>query len=94
LLLDAHLTACPTPCREERGAVFVIAKVGDGRYRTMFFYPSDVAGEQYGTGRPEFDDLAECVTTGLRVHANHDKVCPGVTTGDTAGDLRMPGEEP
>lgn len=94
LLLDAHLTACPTLYWEERGAAFVIANLGDGRYRTMFFYPSDVAGEQYGTGRPEFDDPSECVTTVLRLQADHDKERHDVTTGNTAGDLRMSGEEP
>ena len=93
LLLDAHLTACSTLCREERGAAFVIAKISDGRYRRMFLYPSHVADEQYGTRCPEFDDLAERVTKGLRLHANHDRRCVGVPAENAAGDLRMPGKE-
>jgi hypothetical protein len=89
---DEALTACPTLYWEERGAAFVIAKVGDGRYRTMFYYPGDFSPEQYGTGRPEFDDLAECVTTVLRLQADHEKERLGVSSGKTASDLDGFGE--
>jgi hypothetical protein len=89
---DETLTACPTLYWEERGAAFVIAKVGAGRYRAMFFYPGDVQGEQYGAGRPEYDDLAECVTTVLRAQADHEKERLGVSTGKTGRDLDGFGE--
>lgn len=89
---DESLTACPTLYWEERGAAFVITKLGDGRWRTMFFYPADVQGEQYGTGRPEYDDLAECVTTVLRLQADHEKDRKGAWSGTTAEDFNDPGE--
>ncbi|MBI4190255.1 MAG: hypothetical protein HY525_06915 [Betaproteobacteria bacterium] len=42
---------------------------GADRYRSQFFYS---VLEQFGTGR-DFDDLAECVTTTLRLQADHKK---------------------
>jgi len=89
---DEELTACPTLYWEERDAAFVIAKVAAGRYRTMFFYPGDFGGEQYGAGRREYDDLAECVLTVLRVQADHEKERRGVASGKTARDLEGVGE--
>lgn len=89
---DAQLTACPTLYWEQRGAAFVIAKVGDSRYRAMFFYPGDFGGEQYGTGKQEYDDLSECVTTVLRVQADHEKERLGVQSGKTARELQGIGE--
>ena len=89
---DEQLTACPTLYWEERGAAFVITKVAEGRYRTMFFYPAELQGEQYGTGRAEFDDLFDCVTTVLRLQADHEKERLGVASGDTADDLLGPDE--
>lgn len=88
---DEVLTACPTLYWEERSAAFVIAKVGHGRYRTMFYYPADFNPEQYGTGR-EYDDLAECVTTVLRAQADHEQERLGVSSGKTARDLNGFGE--
>jgi len=89
---DAHLTSCPTLYWEERGAGFVITKVADGRYRTMFFYPAELQGEQYGTGRPEFDDLLDCVTTVLRLQADHEKDRKGAWSGTTRDELNDPAE--
>ena len=43
-------------------------------------------GEQYGTGR-DFDELAECVVTNLRLQADHEKDRAGATSGKTAADL-------
>ncbi len=88
---DAQLTACPTLYWEERGAAFVVAKVGGGRWRAMFFYPAEPGGEQYGGGRAEYDDLAECVTSVLRAQADHEKQRLGVGSGDTAADLAAGG---
>ena len=87
---DAQLTSCPTLYWEERGAGFVVAKTGESRWRPMFFYPMEGTGEQYGAGRPEYDDLAECVLALLRAQADHEKKRMGVESGDTAGDLADP----
>ena len=84
---DAQLTACPTLYWEERGAGFVVAKVGEGRYRSMFFYADDPLEEQFGAGKPVYEDLFECVTAVLRVQADHEKERKGAHSGRTAQDL-------
>lgn len=85
---DEKLIACPSLYWEERGAAFVITKVAEGHYRTMFYYPQDDHPEQFGTGRPEYDDLFECVTTVLRLQADHEKERHGVSSGKTAQELQ------
>lgn len=90
---EPQLTACPTLYWEERGAAFVLAKIADGRYRGMFFYPGEVGGEQYGAGKSEYDDLAECVTVLLRAQADHEKERRGVASGKTARELEGVGEQ-
>jgi len=62
------LTVCPALYWKE-GAAFFIAKLGDGRFRSQFFYSGR---EQYGTGREEYDNLAECVVTLLQLQADQD----------------------
>lgn len=89
---DPQLTLCPTLYWEERGAAFVLTKVGESRWRTMFFYPEEPGGDQYGAGRPEFDDLFECVTAVLRAQADHEKDRQGAWSGTTADDLNDAGE--
>ena len=84
---DETLTACATLYWEERGAAFVIVKVADGRWRAMFFYPEDAIEEQFGAGKPEYDDLLECVTSVLRAQADHEKERLGATSGKTGSDL-------
>jgi hypothetical protein len=84
---DAELTSCPTLYWEERGAAFAVTKLGESRWRTMFFYPAEPGGEQYGAGRAEYDDLVDCVTSVLRAQADHEKQRHGVGSGDTALDL-------
>jgi hypothetical protein len=64
------LTSCPTLYWSERGAHFVVCRVAKDRYRCQFYYSE---AEQYGTGRPEYDDLGECVLTLLRVQADHER---------------------
>ena len=84
--LDPHsneVTVCPTLYWEARGVEFVVFKVAEDRYRSQFYYSLT---EQFGTGR-DFDDLAECVTTTLRLQADHEKERAGVTSGKTAKDL-------
>ena len=78
-----EITLCPTFYWEERGVEFVIFKVAETRFRSQFYYS---ATEQYGTGR-DFDDLAECVTTTLRLQADHEKDRAGATSGKTGADL-------
>lgn len=78
-----EITVCPTLYWGEGGVEFVIFKIGQKRYRSQFFYS---ALEQFGTGR-DFDDLAECVTTTLRLQADHEKDRAGATTGMTGADL-------
>ena len=63
------LTACPALVWQEGKCAFLVAKVGEGRFRAQFFYS---VREQYGTGREEYDDLAECVITLLKVQADHE----------------------
>ena len=77
------LISCPTLYWRERGAHFVVCRVAEDRYRCQFYY-SDA--EQYGTGRPEYDDLAECVLTLLRVQSDHEraKALSGISAAGVA----------
>lgn len=84
--LDAasdEITLCPTLYWEKRGVEFVIFKVAENRFRSQFYYSIT---EQYGTGR-DFDDLADCVVTTLRLQADHEKDRAGATSGKTGADL-------
>lgn len=78
-----EVTLCPTFYWEQRGVEFVIFKVAENRYRSQFYYSIT---EQYGTNH-DFDDLAECVTTTLRLQADHEKDRAGVTSGRTGAEL-------
>ncbi len=64
------LSTCPTVFWAERGASFVVCKIGEERYRSQFFYSNR---DQYGTGREVYDDLAECVTILLQVQSDHER---------------------
>lgn len=79
-----QLTPCPTLYWTERGAHFVVCKVGDGHYRCQFFYSES---EQYGTGRDEYDDLESCVVTLLQVQSDHERQMANVSSGFTAADI-------
>jgi hypothetical protein len=63
------LTACPALVWQEQNCTFLVAKVGENRFRPQFFYS---VREQYGTGQAEYDDLAECVITLLKVQADQE----------------------
>jgi hypothetical protein len=82
--LSEDLTVCPTLYWSERGAHFVVCKVGKDRYRCQFFY-SDA--DQYGTGHDEYIDLRRCVLTLLRVQTDHESQSAGFSSGATAADL-------
>lgn len=87
LQLDAastDLTLCPALYWSERGAHFVVCKVGPGRFRCQFFYTD---ADQYGTGHEEYTDLRRCVLTLLRVQADHESQSAGLSSGATAADL-------
>jgi hypothetical protein len=78
------LTTCPTIFWSERGCNFLIFKTGEDRYRCQFFYSDE---EQYGTGRAEYDELAECVGLLLKLQADHEKQRQGIRTGMTGGQI-------
>lgn len=80
------LTTCPTVFWSERGCNFLIFKTGEDRYRCQFFYSDE---EQYGTGRAEFDELAECVGLLLKLQADHEKERQGVHSGMTGGEIKQ-----
>lgn len=67
---DAPLATCPTLYWAERGAHFVVCKLGTDRFRCQFYYTD---AEHYGTGRNEYDDLGECMLALLRVQADHER---------------------
>ena len=66
-LHDRELTTCPAVYWSASDCHFVVLKTGDRRYRCQFYYRGH---EQYGTGVEEYDDLADCVITLLRVQAD------------------------
>jgi hypothetical protein len=78
-----EIAVCPTLYWEQNSVEFVIFKIGEQRFRSQFFYSML---EQFGTGR-DFEDLAECVTTTLRLQADHEKDRAGATSGKTGADL-------
>lgn len=65
---DRELSNCPVVYWQMDDCNFVLFKTGDGRYRCQFFYRGY---QQYGTGRHEYDDLAECVVDLLQTQADH-----------------------
>jgi hypothetical protein len=81
------ITVCPTVFWSERGCNFLIFKTGEDRYRSQFFYSDD---EHYGTGRAEYDELAECVSLLLKLQADHEKQRQGVQSGMTGGQIKQP----
>ena len=64
---DRELTTCPALFWQVDNTNFIIVKVGERSYRSQFYYKGF---QQYGTGKSEFDDLADCTTTLLQVHAD------------------------
>jgi hypothetical protein len=66
---DQVLTPCSGLYWEGRKANFLICKVGENRFRSLFFYR---VNSQYGTGVPEYDDLKKCVIHLLQVQADHE----------------------
>jgi hypothetical protein len=81
---STELVLCPTLYWTARGAHFVICKVGNGRFRSQFFY-SDA--EQYGTGKKEYRGLHTCVETLLQVQADHERQLSHTSAGATTANL-------
>jgi hypothetical protein len=78
------ITTCPTVFWSERGCNFLIFKTAADRYRCQFFYSDE---EHYGTGRDEYEELAECVGLLLQLQADHEKQRQGVQSGMTGGEI-------
>jgi hypothetical protein len=68
---DRELTTCPALFWQVNETSFIIIKTGERNYRSQFYYKGF---QQYGTGKIEFDDLTDCVTTLLQVHADKELV--------------------
>lgn len=66
---DRELTLCPGLYWNERGCHFVLSKTGDGLYRSMFFYR---IRDRFSTGREEYDDIGDCVTTLLKLQSDEE----------------------
>jgi hypothetical protein len=64
-----ELTEVPVLYWEHADCHFVLFKVGDGRYRSQFFYRGF---EQFSTGIDEYDDIGDCVVSLLRAQADHE----------------------
>ncbi len=65
---DKMPTPCPALYWSELGCEFVVAKTGDQRFRCQFFYSPN---EIFGTAREVYDNLGDCVTTLLKLQADH-----------------------
>ncbi len=63
-----ELTLCPVVYWREGKAPFVNFKTGDKTYHNQLFYS---VRDQYATGRNEYTDIGECLTTLLQVQADH-----------------------
>jgi len=65
---DRTLTSCPVVHWKDEDCNFVVFKTGDRSYRCQFFFR---LYQQYGTGRHEYDDLAECLVDLLQTQADY-----------------------
>ena len=65
---DRELSSCPVVYWQADGCNFVVFKTGDRAYRCQFFFRGY---QQYGTGRQEYDDLAECIVDLLQTQADY-----------------------
>jgi hypothetical protein len=61
---DRELALCPALYFKEDGCAFVVSKTGLAAYRAMFFYS---VKDRFGTGQEEYDNLADCLITALKV---------------------------
>lgn len=66
---DRELTDCPAMYWSHDDCNFVLAKTGESRYRSQFFY---TVKDRFGTGIDEYTELADCVLYLLRLQADHE----------------------
>jgi hypothetical protein len=71
---DRELTECPAVYWQQGDCHFVIMKTDDHSYRTQFYYGNR---EQFGTGIREYQDLADCVVSLLRLQADYESTRSG-----------------
>lgn len=83
-----QLTTCPVLYWEERGAHFVVFKLGASLFKAQFFYSE---ATQFGTGRESFDNLGDCVITTLQVQADHEQQMKGIRSGMSRLDIKEDG---
>ena len=84
---EGELTDCPTLYWVERGAHFVVIKIAESRFTAQFFYSE---ATQFGTGKPSYDNLGDCVITLLQVQSDHERQMQGVRSGMTSRDFANP----
>jgi hypothetical protein len=65
---DTEPTPCPALYWSELGAEFIVAKVGDQRFRCQFFYSETKSSAPAATF---YDNLGDCVTNLLQLQADH-----------------------
>lgn len=73
------ITECPAIFWNRDNCSFVIIKTGEALYRCQFFYSPH---EQYGAGSKEYDDIGKCVTSLLRLQADHARMRSGTSFPD------------
>lgn len=76
-----RLATCPALYWKQEGAEFIVCKAGPSRFRPFFFRGD---GEQFGTGRAEYENLGDCVVTLLQVQAEDEQRQAGACPGGTA----------
>ena len=80
-----QLLDCPVLYWEERGAHFVVFKLGINQFRGQFYYNE---AAQYGTGKDSFDNVGDCVVTLLQVQSDHERMMQGIRSGMTSLDFK------
>lgn len=63
-------TACPALYWQYETIEFIVCKLAAGRFACSFFNED---GEQFGTGRRDYDNLGDCVVSLLQVQAQHEQ---------------------
>jgi hypothetical protein len=59
---------CPALFWSAKGAHFVIVKIGNKRFRPIFYYHP---ASQVGTGTDSYDEIGDCVVAVLQVESDH-----------------------
>jgi hypothetical protein len=59
---------CPALFWSAKGAHFVIVKLGEKRFRPVFYYHPE---HQVGTGTDSYDEIGDCVVAVLQVESDH-----------------------